>query len=404
MTPGRRSFAAAVRLCVVLLAASALAGPAPTVDVCGPVVYLPDGVECEGRKVPWRELRSIEDVAASAESVAAEFKRRRASRADDVASHLRLGDWARDAGLDAEARAEYEAALALDAESAAARRALGWVRIGKEWRLTAEVFEERRAALPDDAKAAKLDLAKWSADNGFPEGEWRLLVEVDVADPWDKAMIARIKPIVERRRQRTPLVPPLDGAWRAEPDVSRHHQAKAYAMEAIDFRRYDDAGKLFRGTGKRLEDYYGFDAVIRACADGEVIDVDDSFPDLPPGVAGKYDDANYVEIAHQADEHTSYGHIRRGSALVEVGDRVKAGQPIARVGNSGASGTPHLHFTLELPVWDGKKSEILGVPWRLAGFRVVEAGGVACDFTAKVARVGEGWRVVFPERGESERR
>ena len=392
------------RLGVVLVAASALAGPGPSVDVAGPVVYRADGVELEGRKTLWRDLRSLEDVAPSAEAVAAEFKRRVTSRADDIASHLRLGDWARDAGLAVEARTEYEAALALDGESAAARRALGWVRVDKDWRKTAEVYEERRAALPDDAKAPRLELAKWCAENGCPEGEWQMLVEVDVLDPWDKAMIARVKPIVERRRQRTPLVPPLDGDWRAEPDKSRHHQAKAYAMEAIDFRRYDDTGKLFRGTGKRLEDYYGFDAVIRACADGEITDVVDNYPDLPPGVAGNYDDANYVEITHEADEHTDYGHIRRGSALVKLGDRVKAGQPIARVGNSGASGTPHLHFTLELPVWDGKKGEILGIPWRLSGFRVVEAGGVACDFQAKVARVGEGWRVIFPERGEKEAR
>src|SRR5262245_20649483 len=216
----------AARLGLVFVAAAALAGPGPTVDVAGPVVYLPDGVELSGKKTPWRELRSLEDVAPSAEAIAAEFKRRLASRADDVASHVRLGDWARDAGLDAEARAEYEAALALDAENAAARRALGWVKIDKDWRKTAEVFEERRAALPDDAKAPRLELAKWCADNGHPQGEWQMLVEVDVLDPWDKAMIARVKPIVERRRQRTPLVPPLDGDWRAEPDRSRHHQAK----------------------------------------------------------------------------------------------------------------------------------------------------------------------------------
>src|SRR5262245_13008936 len=53
----------AARWCAVLVvAASALAGTGPTVDVSGPVVYLPDGVELNGKKTPWRDLRSLEDV------------------------------------------------------------------------------------------------------------------------------------------------------------------------------------------------------------------------------------------------------------------------------------------------------------------------------------------------------
>jgi hypothetical protein len=78
---------------------------------------------------------------------------------------------------------------------------------------------------------------------------------------------------------------------------------------------------------------------------------------------------------------------------------VKAGQPIARVGNSGASGMPHLHFTLDMRVFDRKgNGEWISIPWRLSGFRVVEAGGAPCDFEVKAARVQEGWRMQFPER------
>ncbi|MEV7090624.1 M23 family metallopeptidase [Streptomyces sp. NPDC093085] len=41
-----------------------------------------------------------------------------------------------------------------------------------------------------------------------------------------------------------------------------------------------------------------------------------------------------------------YAHLRRGSLEVRAGDRVSAGQPLARCGNSGNSSEPHLHFQL----------------------------------------------------------
>jgi murein DD-endopeptidase MepM/ murein hydrolase activator NlpD len=41
-----------------------------------------------------------------------------------------------------------------------------------------------------------------------------------------------------------------------------------------------------------------------------------------------------------------YAHLHPGSLTVKVGDTVKAGAPIARIGNSGPSNGPHLHFGL----------------------------------------------------------
>jgi murein DD-endopeptidase MepM/ murein hydrolase activator NlpD len=40
------------------------------------------------------------------------------------------------------------------------------------------------------------------------------------------------------------------------------------------------------------------------------------------------------------------GHLQRGSVQVERGQVVEEGAPLARVGNSGNTTAPHLHFQL----------------------------------------------------------
>jgi murein DD-endopeptidase MepM/ murein hydrolase activator NlpD len=400
-----RSAAAAGRaaaLLAVLVAGARFAADGRNAgDVAGPVTYRSDGVSVGDRKTLWRELKSLDDQAPDLAPLRTEFAARAAKRADTPVEHLRLAAWARDHELAEEARAEFEAVLRFDADQATARRALGFVRAGKEWRRTKDVVAERRGALAPVAKGAngaRVALAQFAAENGDPDDEWDLLVEIAAADPWDAGMITRVKSIVARRPPGTPLRPPLTGTWRAEPDPRRHHQLKVFAIEAIDFRKVDAKGGTHQGTGQRLEDYYGYDAVITAAADGVVNAVEDQFPDLPPGQAGKFDEANYVSIDHDHGECSDYGHVRRGSALVHVGDRVRAGQPIARVGNSGASGFPHLHFTLS--IWATAASGAgawISVPWRFHGFRVVAVDATPCDFEAKCARVPEGWTLSLPE-------
>ncbi len=53
---------------------------------------------------------------------------------------------------------------------------------------------------------------------------------------------------------------------------------------------------------------------------------------------------NLVLIRHDGDWVTAYGHA--GRLLVSRGDRVRAGQRIATVGNSGSVTSPQLHFEL----------------------------------------------------------
>jgi murein DD-endopeptidase MepM/ murein hydrolase activator NlpD len=41
-----------------------------------------------------------------------------------------------------------------------------------------------------------------------------------------------------------------------------------------------------------------------------------------------------------------YAHLQAGSVAVKQGDRITRGQHLAKVGSSGTSGGPHLHFQL----------------------------------------------------------
>ena len=53
---------------------------------------------------------------------------------------------------------------------------------------------------------------------------------------------------------------------------------------------------------------------------------------------------NLLIIQHSGAFLTFYGHNR--SILVEIGEKVKRGQPVAVSGNSGRSTAPHLHFEI----------------------------------------------------------
>lgn len=53
---------------------------------------------------------------------------------------------------------------------------------------------------------------------------------------------------------------------------------------------------------------------------------------------------NYIIIQHADSSRAGYWHIQKDGALVNVGDSVKRGQPIALSGKTGYSAIPHLHF------------------------------------------------------------
>jgi|GEM_PF-2206959 len=80
---------------------------------------------------------------------------------------------------------------------------------------------------------------------------------------------------------------------------------------------------------------------VVAARGGVVRDLDESHVDNDENALNE---ANFVEIMHGDGTVGSYAHLMKDGVLVEVGDSVAAGQPIARVGLTGFTTGPHLHF------------------------------------------------------------
>lgn len=57
--------------------------------------------------------------------------------------------------------------------------------------------------------------------------------------------------------------------------------------------------------------------------------------------------ANAVVIEHEDGLRSRYWHLKNGSVAVEVGQVVLCGDVLGRIGSSGISSMPHLHFGVE---------------------------------------------------------
>jgi murein DD-endopeptidase MepM/ murein hydrolase activator NlpD len=86
---------------------------------------------------------------------------------------------------------------------------------------------------------------------------------------------------------------------------------------------------------------------ILAVRDGVVMDVEEDF-NRGGSDRDKYlDKANHVRILHEDGTMALYAHLDLASVTVRLGARIRAGQQIARSGNTGFSSGPHLHFAIQ---------------------------------------------------------
>lgn len=176
---------------------------------------------------------------------------------------------------------------------------------------------------------------------------------------------------------------------------------------AIDWLRLSDDGHFVVGDPSRNEKWTSYGADILAVADGTVTAVLDELDDNKPGalpdpstINVKNIGGNHIVLDFGNGLYGLYGHLKRGSQRVRVGDKVRKGDKIARLGNTGNSSAPHLHFHM----MDGP-SELgsSGVPYVIDGFAY--AGQLPLDLYEKTKDLTENFgvgRIAMPQQRKRE--
>ena len=119
-------------------------------------------------------------------------------------------------------------------------------------------------------------------------------------------------------------------------------------------------------SGVKLSDYYCWGQEVYSPCDGIVVVAEDGYAEntrtnLLGDMSNAYKNAhyfdpekddiqsvagNYVIIKYSENVYAALCHLQTGSVQVSVGQMIKKGEVIGRVGHSGNSFAPHLHFQL----------------------------------------------------------
>ena len=155
---------------------------------------------------------------------------------------------------------------------------------------------------------------------------------------------------------------------------------RAYISQrfAIDWVEAYPDGKTYQGDPADNKNYRAYGHEIHAVADGTVTETKDGIPQNTPGAKSlavpitlETIGGNHVITDLGNGLYAFYAHMQPGTLRVKVGDKVKAGQVLGLLGNTGNSSEPHLHFDI------CNASSMLaceGVPYAFASFEVVGKG------------------------------
>jgi Peptidase family M23 len=164
-------------------------------------------------------------------------------------------------------------------------------------------------------------------------------------------LAAQLVRISSTPEDRVTLDFPLNGEWFVSAGgrsaLLSHHYSWAPQRAALDLVQLAPDGRSYRGDRERLASYGAFGALLRAPADGRITAVADSYPDLPIGETDEDFLTGGYLIEDIGGRYVMMAHLKQGSARVGIGDHVRRGQPLARVGNSGNTDEPHLHLQVQ---------------------------------------------------------
>ena len=143
---------------------------------------------------------------------------------------------------------------------------------------------------------------------------------------------------------------------------------------AIDWVQIGANGRTFDGDEKDNKTHKAYGNEILAVADGVVSSTKDGIPENVPGLTSRAVPitpetvgGNNVILDLGGGRFAFYAHMQPGSLRVKVGDKVRRGQVLGLVGNSGNSTEPHLHFHVS----NGNSAlESEGLPYVLESFDV----------------------------------
>lgn len=130
-------------------------------------------------------------------------------------------------------------------------------------------------------------------------------------------------------------------------------------------------GRMDQGFGggashQDIENYYAIDVTVPqgtavfAARPGIVMATEGRFTQSGwnKALLGK---ANFVRVLHSDGSMASYAHLQANSITVRPGDQVVAGSQIGRVGATGYTTGPHLHFVIQV----NRQFQLVSVPFRM---------------------------------------
>ncbi|RCX23436.1 peptidase M23-like protein [Fontibacillus phaseoli] len=109
---------------------------------------------------------------------------------------------------------------------------------------------------------------------------------------------------------------------------------------------YDLLMEPYHMGSSNPEDYGIWNKEVLSPVAGTVIAAYDDEPDIEPGseeILSLEGNHVYLKI-HETGTYLLLNHLKMDSVTVKVGDQVKPGEVLGRVGNSGSTSEPHLHI------------------------------------------------------------